>query len=192
MSDYSFELKPFSNPSRDGWVGSVGEFGEVTIHYERAFSRKETIGQARLYGPGFPDGLFRGKGSGMPSLRDPYMFVDGERVEVSYNTLGLRRSARALRMEFRDCSYTYTSLGINKKSELIRPGVKITVGPGQRLSKSHNELAVTGQVQGEASPVDLAFALIFEAVDTSSLTLGGVAMMAPLNFLQMKSDGGEA
>lgn len=192
MSDYSFELLPFAHPARDGWTGPVGEFGEVTVHYERAFSAKETIGQARLYGPGFPDGLFRGRGPGMPTLREPYMYIDGEKVEVSYNSLGVRRSARALHLKFRDRSYTYTSLGINKEAELRRPGIKVTVGPGRRTERPHRELVTAGRVEGDADPVDLAFALIFEAVDTSSLTLGGVAMMAPLKFFQGRSDGGEA
>ncbi|MBB5934682.1 hypothetical protein [Streptomyces zagrosensis] len=190
MSEYSFELLPFTHPAHDGWTGPVGDFGVVTVHYERTVSPKEKIGQARLYGDGFPDVLFRGSGPGMPTLHKAHMFVGGEPVELSYNARGLRRSARALRLTQGDRSHTYTSAGVGKEAELCRTGVKITVGPGRRVDDPHKGLVTAGQVQGPADPVDLAIAIIFEAVDTSSLTLGGAMVMAPLNFLQRQTDGG--
>ncbi|MFT2018062.1 hypothetical protein ACMA1D_19800 [Streptomyces sp. 796.1] len=192
MSSFSFELTPFSHPDRTGWSGPVGDFGTVTVHYELTKSSKEKIGQARLYGDGFPDGLFRGRGPGMPTLDDPYMYIGGERVDVAYNARGLRRRARALQLTQGERHYTYTSLGLGKSSELRRDGVRIVVGPGRQVDEAADTHVSAGVVTGSADATDMAFALLFEAVDTSSLTLSGAVISAPFTFLQRSSDGGVA
>ncbi|WEV27249.1 hypothetical protein OYE22_20120 [Streptomyces sp. 71268] len=190
VSSFSFELLPFAHPDREGWTGQIGGYGIVTVHHELTKSRKERTGQARLYGDGFPDGLFRGLGPGKPSLDEPYMFIGGERVEVTYNARGLRPRDRALRLTQGERGYTYTSLGFGKSAELRRADVRVSVGPGRRVEEPTSGFVCAGEVSGPADATDLAFALLFEAVDTASLTLGGALVSAPLNFLQRRPDGG--
>ncbi|MGX1542311.1 hypothetical protein [Streptomyces adustus] len=140
-------------------------------------------GFAELFGECLPHTEYTGIGSGYPSLSGAKLSVAGQDVSLRHNSLGLNRHTRALKLSYQDRSYTYTATGYAKPSQLVRDGVQITVGPGSTGSPRDRGVR-TGYAVGTVDAVDLALALIFEVVDTSTLTLGGALVSAPFTLMR--------
>ncbi|MER5598528.1 hypothetical protein [Streptomyces sp. NPDC002265] len=165
-----------------GWRGRLKDFGHVTIQHKKS-APGAYRGFAELFGENLPHTEYTGVGSGCPSLAEGKLSIAGQDVPLRHNSRGMTRHARALKLGYLDRSYTYTSTGYAKPSRLVRDGVEITVGPGSAESPRDRGVR-SGFAVGAVDSVDLAIALIFEAVDTSALTLGGALASAPFALMR--------
>ncbi|MET7936466.1 hypothetical protein [Streptomyces sp. NPDC005322] len=109
------------------------------------------------------------------------LHVAGNAVAMTRNSLGLRQSARALRLTYQDRTFSYRSLGPTKGAVLTGENVEIALGPGRHVRKAGLVTAV--EVSGDVDALALALAIVFEEVETASLTLTGAALMAPVRLI---------
>ncbi|MFG2968656.1 MULTISPECIES: hypothetical protein [unclassified Streptomyces] len=182
MENATFRLEGFRDSFLTGWRGVLGDFGHVTVQRKGGASGAYR-GFAELFGGLLPFTEYSGLGSGYPGLAEGILTVGGEEVQLSYNMRAIKRSSRALKLSYRERSYTYTSFGFAKPVQLVRDGLEITISPGSAESPRDTSLR-SGKVVGVADPVDLAIATIFEVVDTSVLTLGGAIATAPFAMMR--------
>jgi hypothetical protein len=137
-----------------------------------------------------PETYFTGTGmGGQPSLAKGRMHVDQTQLDVAYNWRGIRRASRALHLRYEDRAYTYAAKGTRQGVELSRDGAKVTLKNGTFVSGVGFHRV--GSTQGAVDQVDLAIALVLEAVDVESLTLGGAISGAPFKLLNTGDGGGE-
>ncbi|MEV0125027.1 hypothetical protein AB0I16_26420 [Streptomyces sp. NPDC050703] len=204
-----FELIPFSSGSgtrrsgakgtgtKDevptaGLSGDVGRFGNVTVErcplYRPAEKGMDTV---RLSGPGFPETIFRGKRrSGQPSLSRAELTLAGRPAELRFNARALRKEDRALRISYEGREYVYSTEGLGKAKVLTRADVRVAMEPGQYVPAGAGTKR-TGTATGPVDAVDLAVAVVLEAVDTDVLTLSGTALSSPFALLHHFSDRAE-
>ncbi|MGW7272959.1 hypothetical protein ACWGH5_20810 [Streptomyces sp. NPDC054864] len=193
-----FELMPYSTGAgtkkatpNAGFRAEVGRFGSVTVErcplYRPLEKGMDTV---RLSGPAFPDTTFRGKRrSGQPSLSRAELTLAGRPAELRFNARALRKEDRALRISYESREYVYSAEGLGRAKVLERAGVRVTMEPGQYVPAAGTITA--GTATGPADAVDLAIAIVLEAVDTDVLTLGGTALSSPFALLHHFSDRAE-
>lgn len=174
-----------------GFKAEVGRFGSVTVErcplYRPLEKGMDTV---RLSGPAFPDTTFRGKRrSGQPSLSRAELTLAGRPAELRFNARALRKEDRALRISYESREYVYSAEGLGRAKVLERAGVQVTMEPGQYVPATGTVTA--GTATGPADAVDLAIAIVLEAVDTDVLTLGGTALSSPFALLHHFSDRAE-
>lgn len=175
-----------------GLTGDVGRFGSVTVErcplYRPTEKGMDTV---RLSGPGFPETTFRGKRrSGQPSLSKAELTLAGRAAELRFNARALRKEDRALRISYDGREYVYSAEGLGKAKVLTRADVRVTMEPGQYVPAGAGTKR-TGTATGPVDAVDLAVAIVLEAVDTDVLTLSGTALSSPFALLHHFSDRAE-
>lgn len=184
MDNLHFELIPFRSELGAGRRGLVEGFGEVTI-LRPAESRKRregpTASRVVVMGSEVPDLAFRGRGAAIPALDMSTLHVDGFPVVMKRNPFGIRPKSRALQLEHRGRMFSYIYFGVGKGSELQGDSVKVALNPGRHIRKTG--VVTQGVVSGALDALTLALAVVFEEVDTSSLTLAGAASMMPIRFI---------
>ncbi|MFF9211496.1 MULTISPECIES: hypothetical protein [unclassified Streptomyces] len=182
MEHPAYTLEPFKDAAYTSWRGRLGDFGYTTVQ-RRNGTPGAHRGFAELFGERLPQAEFSGLGSGFPSLVEGRLSIDGEEVTLRRNARAFRKNARALKLEHRGRTRSYTSLGLGKGARLAHDGVEITVVPGSpEAPRDRSRRTVT--VSGPADAADLALALLFEAVDTSALTLGGTLATTPFTLVR--------
>ena len=179
MNDFTFELEPFENDAQRGMRGMVGPFGDVMAFYVKPV-RPGNAGaylRAHLVSEHLPETFVDGVGmGGQPSLTRAVIEVGGVQGTLKYNRLGLRRASRALHITYADREYVYTATR-GMGAELSCPGAKVTFRTGEFVSQSRIPSSRIGEgSRGRGRP---AIALVFEAVDTDSLSLGTALASAP-------------
>ncbi|WP_447038397.1 hypothetical protein [Streptomyces sp. DSM 118878] len=195
-----FELIPYGAGSgtgskkelpKAGLTGDLGRFGSVTVEYCPLYLPLEKgMSAARLSGPALPEAIFRGKRrTGQPSLSKAELTLDGRPAELRFNSRALRKEDRALRISYEGREYVYSAEGLGKAKVLERAGVRVAVEPGQFVPAAGTMRA--GSATGPVDAVDLAIAIVLEAVDTDVLTLGGTALSSPFALLHHFSDRAE-
>ncbi|WP_367041994.1 hypothetical protein [Streptomyces sp. Je 1-332] len=197
-----FELMPYSTSTstgskkampKAGFKADVGRFGSVTVErcpLYRPLEKGKGMDTVRLSGPAFPDTTFRGKRrSGQPSLSRAELTLAGRPAELRFNARALRKEDRALRISYESREYVYSAEGLGRAKVLERAGVRVTMEPGQYVPATGTVTA--GTATGPADAVDLAIAIVLEAVDTDVLTLGGTALSSPFALLHHFSDRAE-
>jgi hypothetical protein len=183
MKEFRFELQPYSRKKTHGRRGLVGEFGDVSIEIERkkGFSRTSGIHlEVRLNGERLPDVVYRTVGPGRPTLKNARLSVDGEPVEMQFNSKGLRNASRCLQLSYRGRSYQYSVTRFEKGATLSRSGALVTMT--RYKSSTGKGMSTFGTAAGDVDAVDLAIAIVFEGVDTLELTTTG-AVSEALNKL---------
>jgi hypothetical protein len=191
-----FELMPYKSStkkegSKAGLSGDVGHFGSVTVERSTLYRPLEKgMDTVRLSGPAFPETTFRGKRrTGQPSLFKAELTLAGRHAELRFNVRALRKEGRALRISYEGRKYVYSAEGLGKAKVLEREGVRVTMEPGQYVPAAGT--VSVGTAVGSADAVDLAIAIVLEAVDTDVLTLGGTALSSPFALLHHFSDRAE-
>lgn len=188
VDNFRFELVPFRDERGVGRQGPVGDFGEVTVLCP-AESRKRregpTVSRALVTGDGVPDAVFRGRGAGRPGLQASTLHVDGSSVAMERNLLGVRPKSRALQLDYQGRKFSYTYFGVGKGSELKSESGRVTLTPGRHIRRTG--VVTAGVASGSLDALSLALAVIFEEVDTSSLTLAGAASMVPIRLITYNS-----
>ena len=174
-----------------GLSGDLGRFGSVTVeHCPLYLPHEKGMSAARLSGPAFPETVFRGKRrTGLPSLTKAELTLAGRPAELRFNARALRKGDRALRISYEGREYVYSAEGLGKAKVLERAGVRVAVEPGQFVPAAGTMRA--GSATGPVDAVDLAIAVVLEAVDTDVLTLGGTALSSPFALLHHFSDRAE-
>lgn len=179
MGDFTFELEPFENGTQRGKRGTVGSFGDVMVFYVKPVRQQQSqlMPRTELVAERLPQTSVTGVGTGgRPSLTRAAMEVDGVAGTLKYNAFGIRRASRALHIGYADRHYTYTytkSMAI----ELRREGAHVAIKRGRFVPGVGRYRA--GSAQGAVDEIDLAIAIVFEAVDTDSLSLGTALASAP-------------
>ncbi|MFD4761401.1 hypothetical protein ACFWOJ_21740 [Streptomyces sp. NPDC058439] len=178
MNEFKFELKPFTTKQEVGHKGTVGPFGEVTVAYMRKkwSDTTESKIELHLHGEQMPEATYRSLGTNQPTLKDPYLLLDGTPVELNFNKRAFRNKARALKLTYQERSFEYTVTGVGKGGILCRPGVKINIA--RTKNPTGKGISSFGTVTGEPDAIDLALAIVFEEVDTFDLTSSGAAAAA--------------
>ncbi|MFI6087248.1 hypothetical protein [Streptomyces sp. NPDC051218] len=193
-----FELTPYSTGTgtkkttpKAGFTADVGHFGSVTVERCPLYRPLEKgLDTVRLSGPAFPDTTFRGKRrSGQPSLSRAELTLAGRPAELRFNARALRKEDRALRISYESREYVYSAEGLGRAKVLERAGVRVTMEPGQYVPATGTVTA--GTATGPVDAVDLAIAIVLEAVDTDVLTLSGTALSSPFALLHHFSDRAE-
>ncbi|MFG1805519.1 hypothetical protein [Streptomyces sp. NPDC049040] len=188
--DFGFELEPFKDQVQRGLSGAVGVYGPVRVFYVKPEEwQSGDVFRTELVSEHLPEAHVSGVGmGGIPYIsRSATLSVGGVTGRLDYNSLRLRRSARALRISLADREYTYASTG-SHAVELRRGGNRVTLTNGKwdrELGRYRH-----GTVHGDVDETDLAIALVFEKVDVSSLSVGGVLANAPIRLLTTSGDGG--
>ncbi|MFT2016134.1 hypothetical protein ACMA1D_09865 [Streptomyces sp. 796.1] len=92
---------------------------------------------------------------------------------------GLTRRSRALRIEVLGRDYVYVELGRRRRHELRRDGARV------RMTRSswHLPKSVGGTWHGPVDAVDIGLAILFEAVNTRSLSGWGAVASGPGRLL---------
>ncbi|APY86967.1 hypothetical protein DCW30_30045 [Streptomyces alfalfae] len=189
MTEFEFELTPFFHKARRGRQGVVGAFGDVTVEAEY---RKRSIKTAsrqldvRMQGERLPGAIYRTIGPGRPTLRNATLAVDGQAVRLDFNARGIRNAARALRLTYQDRSYEYAVTGFDKGAVLRGPGTVVSLT--RRKSGTGPGMSTVGAVTGEADPIGIALAILFEEVDTIELTTSGAASHALNRILNPRAN----
>ncbi|WP_433891654.1 hypothetical protein [Streptomyces sp. CA-111067] len=136
-----------------------------------------------------PEASFTAPGmTGQPSLAKGKMRVGETQVEVSYNVHGVSRASRALHLRYEDRAYTYESKPGGEAVELRRDGARIAMANGKH--RRYVGFPRIGTAWDGVDEIDLAIALVLEAVEVSSLSLGGVIAITPWRLLNSPGDGG--
>lgn len=178
MGDFTFELEPFENGAQRGKRGIVGPFGDVMVFYVKPVRQQsQAMPRTELVAERLPQTSVTGVGAGgRPSLTRAVMEVGDVAVTLKYNSFGIRRASRALHITYanRDYTYTYTT---SMDIELRREGARVAIKRGRFVQGVGRYR--TGSVHGAVDEVDLAIAIVFEAVDTDSLSLGTALASAP-------------
>lgn len=190
MSTFTFELHAFSNRREVGFKGSVGPLGEVTAARQKAPAkesrRNSNYSCVTVTGEQFPEIVYRGIGSGRPSLQGARISVDGALVEISLNKKVLTKQPRALHLTHRQRNWTYTALRLNQESVLERPGVKVSLTQGR--SSTGKGTSSFGVASTAADGLDLALAILFESVNMDLLTTAGAISSALNRILTPRSN----
>ncbi|MFI0717838.1 hypothetical protein [Streptomyces sp. NPDC021224] len=193
MTDsFEFVLEPYDTKTERGVTGTVGEFGEVKVFHTRGRTiRPGDILRTEVVSGQLPDTYLSGIGmAGEPYLsKKATLSVGGILAALSYNPLGLRRSARALFIGLAGREYAYASTGEGHAVELRR-GDEVRVGfvdgPHVRKTSGHRRF---GTAHGPVDAMDMALALVFERVDVAWLSTGGMLATAPFRMLTSQKDG---
>jgi hypothetical protein len=190
-SDFTFELVPFENEAQGGTRGTIGPYGDAQAFFVKPTrpTQASEIFRSELVSEHLPETYFAGVGmGGQPSLTKGRMRVGETKVEVSYNSRGISRVSRALHLRYEDRAYTYE---VKKGSavELSRAGARVGLKNGKHLPPvGFHRL---GSTKGAVDEVDLAIALVLEAVEIASLTLGGAIAISPFRLLSSGDGSGE-
>ncbi|WP_329364702.1 hypothetical protein OG896_11455 [Streptomyces sp. NBC_00669] len=180
MTDLIFELEPFENEAHKGVRGVVGAYGDTMVYNikpARPQGSNEIL-HAHLASEYLPEARLGGIGvSGQPSPYKASLEVGGAPARLTYNSYGLTRSSRALRIKYLERAYTYTCLkSLTRNAELRRPGMHVTVTTGKYVPKLGDRRH--GTAEGDFDEVDLAVALVFEAVTIDPLDPVAAAVYA--------------
>ncbi|MEU6380035.1 hypothetical protein [Streptomyces sp. NPDC046909] len=179
MSDFAFDLTPLTADGVQGYRGRIGPFGDVEVRSVLADGNTHH-NRTVLAGDRFPETVFSGGGTGgVPSLDGGWLQIDGIPVRIDLRVKGVRKGSRWLDIRHLDRAYTYRSAGEGKEAVLSRGPVSVRID--RAVGKPGVERA--GAAEGGADATDLAIALVFEQVDTASLTLTGALLAIPRNFL---------
>lgn len=188
MDNFHFELIPFRDGQGAGRRGTVGDFGEVTVLRPTASRNRRdgpTASRTLVMGDGVPEAVFRGRGAGMPGFQGATLHVKGSSVAMERNPLGVRPKSRALQLDYQGRKFSYTHFGVSKGSELKSESGKVTLAPGRHIRRTGTVTA--GVASGDLDALSLVLAVIFEEVNTSSLTLSGAASMVPIRLITYNS-----
>ncbi|WP_447038065.1 hypothetical protein [Streptomyces sp. DSM 118878] len=167
----------------------MGAFGDVTVEAEY---RKRSIRTAsrqldvRMRGERLPGAVYRTIGPGRPTLRNANLAVDDRAVQLGFNARGIRNASRALRLTYQDQSYEYAVMGFDKGAVLRGPGTVVSLT--RRKSSTGKGMSTVGVVTGEADPIGIALAILFEEVDTIELTTSGAASDALNRILNPRAN----
>lgn len=190
MSDgFTFELHHYSTKKEFRIEGAVGPYGKVvtTRPKVKLWGKELPYIEVRLQGENFPDTLYRSNSSSRVSLVDSTLSVGGVRVEFDFNRRAFRSKSRALRISYRERSYAYTVVRVERSFALERPGATITLD--RTKSAGGKGATYTGHVTGAVDAVDLALAIILQHVDTLDLTSVGAATTALNKLYNLPSKG---
>ncbi|MFJ2953271.1 hypothetical protein [Streptomyces sp. NPDC087270] len=171
MSGLTFELEPFRNEAQEGFRGVAGPYGDTMAYYVKSVRDHQPNAtlRAQLVSEHLPEAHVDGIGmGGQPSPYKATLEVDGITGKLKYNSYGLTRAARALHITYADRTYTYAyTRTLRTDTELRRRGARITLTNGRRIRGTGQVRKVT--THGDTDEVDLAIALVFEAVATDPL-----------------------
>lgn len=190
MNDFTFELEPFENDAQWGMRGLIGPYGETMVFHVKPV-KEHTRGamlRTHLVSEHLPETYVDGIGmGGRPSTVKATMQVGGVAGTLKYNSFGLRRTSRALHITYSGRLYTYSyTKGLNV--ELSRSGAQVAIKTGRFVRGTGHYR--NGSIQGAVDEVDLAIAIVFEAVDTGPLSPGTALLSAPLRSSMNSADGG--
>ncbi|MGW2823262.1 hypothetical protein ACWC24_20075 [Streptomyces sp. NPDC001443] len=189
MTEFQFELHPFSRKEKNSRKAFIEAFGEVTVTKERR-KRSPRTGfdqlTVSLQGELMPEIEYRTVGPGRPTLRSARLSVNGQPVPITFNSKAIRNTSRALRFSHHGRSYEYSVIGFDKGSTLSRPGVIVTVTRG--ISTTGKGMSSFGAVTGNADAVDLGLSLIFEEINTTELTTSGLVSDVLNRILNPRAD----
>ncbi len=192
--DLRFELEPFDDEAQRGLSGTVDGYGRIRVFHVKPVRppQPRDVFRTELVGEHLPQAHLSGKGlGGQPSLgRSAALSVDGVTGTLAHNTLGVRRSSRAVRIGLGGRAYSYAATpGFSNRVELRRDGARVAFSNGKLVPGLGARRL--GSAHGAVDAVDLAIALVLEGVDVSSLTLAGTLAQAPFRLLNLPDGGGE-
>lgn len=180
MSDaFTFELHHYRTKKEAGFEGIVGPFGKVvTIRPTNRIlgGKKLPKAELRVQGENVPEVRYRSDSFHPLSLENSSLFIDGTQAALDFNRRAFRNKSRALKISFRERSYTYTVVRTDRTFVLERSGVNVTLERAETTNR--RSVKYVGAASDGVDAVDLALAIVLKEVDTSPLTSMGAASAA--------------
>ncbi|MEW2266355.1 MULTISPECIES: hypothetical protein [unclassified Streptomyces] len=186
MSGVSFELqRAASTRGRKGeiysWIGEVSGLGRIELSFPTEHSDYPAeYCEVAVTGDSFPLVTYLGlRYLRRPLLARGEMRVDWDPADLSRNLYWWGRRGRALRIQVKGRSYEYAQVGGKCSHELSRAGA----GVRMRRSSWNNPRTLSGTCSGAADSLDIAVAVVLEAVYTRNLSAPGALVSMPGRFL---------
>ncbi|ANB07866.1 hypothetical protein SAM40697_3908 [Streptomyces ambofaciens] len=187
MSGVSFELHRAASSAQGrkgeiySWTGEVSGLGRIELSFPTEHSDYPAeYCEVAVNGDSFPLVTYLGlRYLRRPLLARGELRVDWDPADLSRSAYGWGRQGRALRIQIKGRSYTYVQVGGKRSHELTRPGA----GVSMRRSSWNHPRTLSGTCSGAADALDIAVAVVLEAVYTRNLSAAGALVSMPGRFL---------